>query len=402
MREIAFSSFKEIAERSKGKSIVLFGAGNIAAKTARRVNREFSIVDNNPNLWGAERIGVIVQEPVFFKSHEQADFFIIICTTSFIEVSELLKEMGYTVGEDFIVSPILNDLRIISEIEDCRKRMLFTSGSPEQNSLHYGGGIYELELDGDIWEYKKVYSGICYGLMRYGENFITVDDKLGIIEFDSEFNIIRSKSLKEGTRGHGIAFSDVTQCFYIASSDLDRVLIFDKNFDEINSVSFSNKCETEGEHCHHCNDVCVVGHSLYVSMFSLTGNWKRDIFDGVVLEIDIDTLKIRGPVISNLWMPHNISFFDGCLVVLESLKGHLRKHNAQVIGEFPGFTRGLAFDGIHFCIGQSRNRNYSKYLGLSKNISIDTSIIIFDEETKVSRSLQLPSKLSEIHSILLL
>ena len=50
-------------------------------------------------------------------------------------------------------------------------------------------------------------------------------------------------------------------------------------------------------------------------------------------------------------------------------------------------------------IGQSKNRNYSKYLGLNNNISIDAGIIMFDENTKVSRFFQLDPRISEVHSI---
>ena len=53
-------------------------------------------------------------------------------------------------------------------------------------------------------------------------------------------------------------------------------------------------------------------------------------------------------------------------------------------------------------LGQSRNRNYSKNLGLSLNISIDTAIIIFDPITKASRSIHFPQKLSEIHSVVVI
>ena len=137
-------------------------------------------------------------------------------------------------------------------------------------------------------------------------------------------------------------------------------------------------------------------------MFSYSGNFNNDIFDGVVLEIDIKTGKVFRPVIQDLWMPHNISYISGNLTVLDSLRGGLRQNNAQEIGVFPGFTRGLDFDGTFFFIGQSRNRNFSKTFGVSKNISIDTSIIIFDPVTKVSRSISLPSKLSEIHSVLII
>ena len=400
MRKIPFSSFKKISEFSKNKKIVLFGGENIAEKTIRRIDKIDFIVDNSPNMWGAKRLGVNVYKPDILK--EEKNIFVVICTTSFSEVSEQLEDMGLTIEKDFMVSPILNDLRIISELESINKRLLFTSGSPQQYSSEYGGGIYELVVDGYEWKYKKILSGVCYGLIHYGENIIAIDDNLGIVELDREYNIVRSKEFRKGSRCHGIAYSDITNCFYVVSSDFDQILVFDNNFNHISSISLSDKYEIQKVPCHHCNDLCVVGHSLYVSMFSFTGNWKQDIFDGVVLEIDITTNKIRNPIISNLWMPHNVAFLGGCLVVLESLRGHLRKHNAQVVGTFPGFTRGLDSDGEYFFIGQSRNRNYSKYIGLSKNISIDTSIIIFDEETKVSRSLQLPSKLSEIHSILLL
>ena len=143
-------------------------------------------------------------------------------------------------------------------------------------------------------------------------------------------------------------------------------------------------------------------NSLYVTMFSYTGNWKKDVFDGVALEIDLATKKLLLPVITDLWMPHNISFLDGSLTVLDSLRGELKTNNARAIGRFPAFTRGLDFDGVYYYIGQSRNRNFSKNLGLSLNISIDTAIVIFDHITKASRTIYLPQKLSEIHSILVI
>ncbi len=280
--------------------------------------------------------------------------------------------------------------------------MLFTSGVPESDDSQYGGGIYELTLDGHDWEYKKVYSGICYGLIRFGENFITVDDKNGIIEFDSNYNIIRSKELPKATRGHGVSYSDITECFYIVASYRDEILILDKDFNQKTSIKLSNKFDIEGSPAHHCNDLCVVGSSLYVTMFSYSGNWKKDIFDGVVMEVDLQTNQIKGPIVNDLWMPHNVTYLDGSLVVLDSLRGELKKNNMQTVGKFPAFTRGIDFDGIYFYIGQSRNRNYSKNLGVSLNISIDTAIVIFDETTKASRTIHLPQKLSEIHSILVL
>jgi len=70
-----------------------------------------------------------------------------------------------------------------------------------------------------------------------------------------------------------------------------------------------------------------------------------------------------------------------------------------ILGKFSAFTRGLDFNNEVFAIGQSRNRNFSKNLGVSQNNSIDTGIVIFEGQTKTSRFIQLDPRLSEIHSI---
>ena len=85
--------------------------------------------------------------------------------------------------------------------------MLFTSGSPKNENKKYGGGIYKLDVKGDKWSYKKMISGNCYGLIKFGENFVSVDADIGVFEFDRNFKIIRSKKLPEGIRAHGIDYS---------------------------------------------------------------------------------------------------------------------------------------------------------------------------------------------------
>jgi len=382
----------------------LFGAGNIAAKTARRLQNKFDyILDNNPAMWGLEELNVKILNPDEILKTNTKKPFIIICTTSFNEISIQLQGYGYVAKKDFIVSPILNDLRIIDKLESSKGKILFTSGSPPQDKeTTYGGGIYELEYADGNHSYKKVFSGNTHGIIRFNENFVAVDDHLGIIEFDKNYKILRKKDLPLGSRGHGISYSENTKSFYVAASHSDCIIILNNDLKIINEIYLSEKFKRNKSPAHHCNDLIVSGDSLYVSMFSHTGNWKNDIFDGVVLEIDLVTGNKIGPVISNLWMPHNVDIINGRLVVLDSLRGNFLMNNAEIAGTFPGFTRGLGYDGEFFYIGQSRNRNYSKNIGLSNNISLDTSIIVFDSETKVSRSLSLPSKLSEIHGLIII
>ena len=400
--QLAFSTFQEVARKRAGRPVALFGAGNIAEKTARRLSDTPAVIfDNNPNLWNTRQLGTDVLDPAALSGDAAGAHFVLICTTSFSEVAEQLAGFGLTAGEDFLVSPILNDLRVISDLESIKKRMLFTSGGPAAESQTFGGGIYELVLD-ETWTHRKVVDGTTHGLIRYRDGFLAAHHQMGVIQLDTDLQIVSTGEIPAASRPHGVAFAESTGMIYVAASYLDRVLVFDQDLKMVDQLLLSNKLDLEGAPAHHCNDLCVVGSSLYVSMFSYTGNWKREIFDGVVLEIDLSTGRTRGPVIQDLWMPHNVAVCGGELVVLDSLRGQLKKNNALAVGEFPAFSRGLAWDGAYFYIGQSRNRNYTRSLGISKNISIDTGIVIFDESTKVSRTLQLPSKLSEIHAIVLL
>ena len=88
-------------------------------------------------------------------------------------------------------------------------------------------------------------------------------------------------------------------------------------------------------------------------MFSETGNWVNDIFDGAVVEYDILTKKKIGAPIKNLWMPHNITMINNDFHVLDSLRGNLMGNNANILGTFPSFTRGLDFisGASKVCIG---------------------------------------------------
>ena len=399
-KEIPFSDTKEIIKNLKQRKIVYFGAGNIAEKTHRILDdlREAFIVDNSSNLWGDKQFNLEVKNPDKIKNKNK-DLFIVICTTSFSEVSDQLVKYGYNPTSDFIVSPILNDLRSIDELEKIERKLIFSSGSPKKKDDKSGGGIYLMNVDKTSWKYSKKISGNCYGLIKYGKNFISVDTDIGIFEFNKSFKILRSKKLPKFSRGHGVHYNEYRSEFYVVCSYLDAILVLDKNFNIKNKIQISKKINYEKTPHHHCNDCVSYKNSVYVSMFSKSGNWKLDSFDGAIMEIDLNQKKTVSTLTENLWMPHNPKIINGAFYVLDSLRGDLKGNNFNTIGSFPAFTRGLAHDGSFFYIGQSRNRNFSKNIGINNNTSIDAGITIFDEQKKISRFLQVSSKISEIHSI---
>ena len=395
-------TIKDIANNLNKRKIILFGAGDIAQKT-HRITKDFQvsfIIDNAENLWNTadDTISLDIKDPSIIKK-KYNKYFIIICTTSYREVANQLIDYNYELDKDFIVSPILNDLRTIDEIEQLEQKLIFSSGAPSVSNKYYGGGIYLLELKKFKWSYSKKIYGNCYGIIKYKSNYISVDQSIGIFEFDKNFKITRSKKLPSFSRPHGVAYSSKYEEFYVCCSYKDEILILDKNFNKKKIISISDKFKNLKVPSHHINDCEVHEDYLYVSMFSESGNWKLDVYDGCILQIDLKKKTIDKAIVRNLWMPHNPKIFNGNFYVNDSLRGNLLGNNFNIVSNFKSFTRGLANDGSYFYIGQSKNRNFSRNIGITNNTSIDSGIVILDEKSKVSRFLQLSPYLSEIHSI---
>lgn len=392
-------NFKEI---NTHKNIILFGAGYIAEKTFKHINKELvkGIVDNSVNLQGSRRKKILNLTVESADSINIKTDFVIICSTAIHAISEQLRKIGCIENSGFCASPLLENYIAIEKLEKLDKSLIFSSGSAPSDSL--GGGLYKVDITHGKMNYKRLYSGFTFGILRYKGRILFVDTDKGVMELKSNEQIVKVADLPKDSRAHGISYNEEHDRFYISCSNLDSVLEYDTNFELLREFKLSSKKELTSVAQHHTNDNVSIGNSVYVSMFSSTGNWKTGMFDGVVAEFDLITGERLNDVITGLYMPHNVSYHNGTISVLDSLNGHLMADNGQITGTFPGFTRGIDFDGEFYYVGQSKNRNYSKVVGLSNNISVDCSIIVFDPTKKVSRSFQFPIEIGEIHSILIL
>lgn len=393
-----FKSIKQI--RDLNRDVVLFGAGKLSRDLISQLgDKILGIVDNNPNMIGLMEAGFKVQNPTFFLSESYKKPFFVICTTSFADVGEQLKTHGLTVGNDFCASPSLSGLLPALRLESLKRKLLFTSGFRPSDRKDSGGGLYLLDIDGLDFAYRKVHSGTCHGLLKKDGLIYCVDQAKGFLVFNEDLELMETHEIAHGLRPHGIDWCNATGEYFVAASRRDCVVIFDEVFKEVERIHLSDKFKQANAPVHHINDLCVVGSSVYATMFSITGNYQKDIFDGGILELDATSRKVLGPVMDNLWMPHNPKYLNGGICVCDSLPGYLRRNNGQIAGNFPAFTRGLACDDDFYYVGQSRNRNFSNAVGISKNISLDASIIAFDDETKLSRSMPLSPRMSEVHAI---
>lgn len=385
----------------KESKVAFWGAGYIAAKTFERCQLSPSIIfDNNPDIEGDKQLGTLVKKP----SNDLINKidYIVITSSSILEIKNQILTKGF-LEENIFVAPVLKDVFAINIFESQEFDFTFSSGLQNdfgENKIG-GGGLYRLKGLFDDFELTKILNGSTHGIFKKDEKYICINEKLGICELDSNLNLIKNHPIQKGYRPHGIDYCKKNNKWVLACAHYDGILVLDSNFNHVDELLFSTqKYSFNNAAQHHCNDICVVEGKAYVSMFSLKGNWKRGIYDGGVLIIDLKTMKVESSLYDDLLMPHNIVYKNKMFWVLDSLRGYVIKGSEDKITKLPSFTRG--FDILkngNLLIGQSKNRNFSLLKSKSNHISLDTSIIIHNEELSISKSLHLPSSVSEIHSI---
>ena len=389
--------FFKTSQYNENKKLILFGAGLVCKKFMNNFDKSkiLYIVDNNESLWTTKFEGIEVKSPKKLKGLKNTE--VIIMTTSFVDVIKQIKNINQTLS--IKVSDYLKDLINIEILQSLKKKLLISSGLPTMSDKNSGGGLYEIDLQGSKWNLKKVYSGTVHGVIKIDDEFAISDSTHGVILLDKNYKIKKKGKYPLNTRAHGITHDKKKNFFYVACSNTDKIKIFDSNLKFIDTISISDKFEIYNSPQHHINDLCIVDQNLYVSMFSLSGNHKRNIYDGGVYEISLKTKKVKNRLYGNLTMPHSIKFIEENFTILDSLKGDLVIGN-NVTATFSGFSRGLSFDGTYYYIGQSRNRNFSLINSKKNTVSIDNSIVIYDKINKIYRILLLP--ISEIHEVLVI
>ena len=373
---------------------ILFGAGQIAEKELNAGNIPFAIVDNNSELHGTTFLGIKIISPNELVSYQFDK--IIICSSSISDIIEQIVELG--INKDcIVVSNFIGPQARTFILENYRFKGFVSSGLPSTTKSLKGGGIYSVEELDDFVKVEKLYEGNTHGMIFHEGKLVFTCQGKGIVIFNVESKEIENTiPVPAGYRPHGVRIIDGN--YFVACSSADRVLELNFKGEILNEYLLSSKKESSQTAQHHTNDLYVTEDSIYVSMFSISGNWKKGIFDGGVIEINRNTGK-QCNVITNLKMPHSVSMYDGALYVLDSYRGRVCGYDGVSIGALSGFVRGIEFHDELILVGESKNRNISKLEPRDMFSSIDTRISILDPVTKASRSISLPRGISEIHSI---
>ena len=396
MASSKWKSFEELNEVIKDRDYLFWGASNWIERTLESLEKKPKfIVDKSTLNQGIKFNDFDVKSPNEIDLDNKP--FVVISTVNYMSVIDDLEKLGYVMGEDYCCTPLLNKRKAKDDLLNNPQTILVASPQHFADEKA-GGGIYKVTLN--PWRVEKIYIGKARGITSFKDNYYLIDMLRGVVVLDKDFNEIELIELQKNSEPHGIFIDESRNLLFIGQPGRDSVACYDLKTKELKKEYFiSNKWSKNKKDNHHVNDPFVYGDSLFISMFSFSGNWLNEVYDGGVLELDLETGEKLGTPITDKWMPHSITRVNGKLTLLNSMLGELWSGSYAKLTTTNGFARGLAYDGNYFYIGMTEHRYPEKLLGIRDKIDMDTGIFVFDDKTKMSKFYNM-DMIESIHSII--
>ncbi len=405
--ELHWKTWGDVSLLSKNKEIVLYGRSeDWIPKILQKIPTPLCIIDRNPIYKDTKYKGIDVLSPEELLKLNRKEIFIIITSGVYEGIINFLTENKYNSGVDFCCSPEMRDYSLLEEIRNYQQDVIVSCSDYNDNTnMRYsraGGGLYKYSIGPN--KIECLVRGSFRQLVVANEVIFAIEFvECKLYKFDINFRVLNKYDL-DSANYCGIDYCPKRKMLILVNAASDTISFHDSNtFDLLKKVEYSNKNNNdEITSQHHLNDVCVLGDYIYVSYFSHSGNWKINIHDGGISEInlnDVDSPPV--PIVRGLWKPHSPKIIQGELCYLDSMRGCFHTNNQTISGEFNGFVRGLAFDGRFYYIGQSEDMYMSKRFGTTNNIMLNAGFYLFDIDTKASRFYPMLDNMN-IHDILIL
>lgn len=385
----AWLDFNQMLKASQGRKIIFWGCFDWFEKTTRKCSFDIShLVDTSTDVQGSKiHHGYDVLDPSTLKGiKDKKRYYVIITTSAFYDVIDQMMSYGYEPGSDFCVSPLLKNFKVIEDIRSKEVEILFSSNDGPNINPDKGGGLYLYKTKN--FQLEKKVSGVVRGFTEQDGKYFMVDALTGIQILDSDFKQLDILTLPKQSYPHGILTDKENNLLYVVLARRDEIQAYDlKSLKPVRTITLSDKFRNTGQYAHHMNDIWLDGESLYISMFSYTGNVQKNYFDGVIAEYDLKSDRMIGPLAYDLWQPHTVKIINQSLCFLDSMRGNLHTTSQKIESHFNGFVRGLDYDGYYYYVGLSVHRYFDRMQGTSNNISVDCGIYILDSESKACRFL---------------
>lgn len=363
-----------------GKRCVVFGAGPTCAELLQmlQVSVEF-VVDNDKLQWGREISGIPVKSPNALAEIDRDHLFVIIGSTAIDEISAQLQGYGLKKGVSFVVPP---------SIGICDPLTARTHPQLLVSAIGHNAGLYLFDVNSNHVE--KLFDGDTRGLAKLEDGYLVAQEFYGLYRLDTGFSLVGDVRTPQYTNLHGVCTDPARENIYVAETGRDMIGIYDYKTLEMKASIDLARSRSDILDQHHVNDVKWSRGTLYVSMFSLKGVFRDNVWeDGVIAMLDPRSGRIEDIVVNGLSQPHSIVVDGDEVLCCNSMTCDIRSQGANIFSA-NGYLRGLAVDGDYFYIGQSRMRRLTRLQGHLSNISLDSGIHVWNRTTKTSRFLHLP------------
>ena len=394
-------SFQEIEIASCSKKLILYGRSeDWLPKTISRLHiRPELILDQNPKYENTEYNGIPVFNSSKIDKLQPSDYFVIITSSIFLEIEKKLENLGWSRGKDFCCSPAYRDYSQLNAMKNYTPDLLVSSSDypagEAARSSENGGGLFH--ITDQYQQPRLVLSGAFRQISKFDENFLAVDSVNNhLVEFNLEGKIKNSIEL-EFANYCGLTIINERGLIVAVNAGKDIISLFDlETFKLVKHVPFGEKSYNSS--LYHINDCCSDGISLFISYFSKTGTYTKGIFDGGVVEFNIDKPEKSHELYRDLWMPHSPEIIDGSLHVCDSMRGKVYQNDKTEVCQINCFARGLCFDGSYYYVGSSENMYISRLKNHHKHVLAFAGVFMVDPNINMSRFIPFQKNMN-IHDI---
>ena len=383
---------QKIFSISQKKELVIFGAGYIADKTMNFGEDKFSFVlDNDDRKWNTVFRGKDVKNPEILNDLNKDEFFIVICCEDYNGVKEQLEKLGFIESKHFGISVLLKNHFAFDTINKSSEQLLVTVTGKN-------GGLYLLNTRSG--SYNIVHKGSMRGITVVDDFIWIVTDREGLWKLDFNLNILVKFENIDFYQPCGLTFDVKSNSFFVANTGTDEIFVIDANNGVVTKkIPLSDRYSITGKEQHHINDLIIINNSLFVSMFSKSGFWRNDIYDGGIKIYDLTKDMFCSDFYTELIKPHSIECFEDKIYYCDSFNGIVYRGTSEIIGKFHGFLRGIEKNGDLLYVGQSRNRHTDESFRLDHPTNINTGIIIYLIKDKIYRFVNI-NDVTDIYGII--
>ena len=356
--------------------IIVFGCGSSGNELIKKEKIKVNFfTDNDKRTWGKKINSIKVIPPFKLRNLKISKIYIA------VPAIELIKEQlkSYQIKNNKI---FVSKFLVENQISKLEKDLLITANGKN-------GGIYKYFSRKN--KVKKVFSGSVRGIIKINKSFICVDENKGLLKLSNKFKILKRIKIEKLSNPHGVTFNKRSKKIYLLLTSNDSIAEISYSKFSIDKI-YNFKKNNEKVDLHHLNSITYFKSNLFLTMFSIKGNWRKNIWtNGALVQVKSLKQKKFKIIKGGLLQPHSATFQNNKFFFCNSKTFQVMSLKKDVILNFNGYTRGLLIDKNFFIVGISKTRRFQNFNKKLEYMSLDSGFHIINRKFKTQNFIKLPT-----------